>query len=100
MVENAVFWINGLPIKSGMFCMISPKTLMTVTIIDFKKHCKIKFNAYAEAHEKSFHATPRNPAQNPLSSSDQHETSKVTIGYSTFVQDAASNKVPLPLSPS
>ena len=52
MVENAVLCINGLPVNSGMSYMISLQTHMTGTIIDFKKHCKIEFNAYAEAHEK------------------------------------------------
>ena len=33
---------------------ISLWTLMTGTTIGFKKHCKIEFGTYAEAHKKSF----------------------------------------------
>ena len=33
---------------------------MTGTTIDFKKHCKIEFGAYAKAHDKTF---PRNSTQ-------------------------------------
>ena len=60
MVENAVFWINTLPVNSGMSCTISPWMLMTGTNIDFKKHYKIEFGAYAEAQEATF---PRNSPQ-------------------------------------
>ena len=60
MVENAFFWLNALPINSGMSSTISPRTLITGTIINFSKHWKIEFGAYAEAHEKIF---PRKSTQ-------------------------------------
>ena len=60
MVENAVFWLNALPVNSGMSWKISPRTLMTGTTIVFKKHCKIELGAYTEAHKENF---PRNSAQ-------------------------------------
>ena len=60
MVGNAVFWLNALPVNSGMFCTISPQTLMTGTTIDFKKYWKIEFGPYAEAHKKTF---PHNSMQ-------------------------------------
>ena len=85
MVENTVFLLNTLPLNSGMSCTISPRMLMTGTTIDFNKHCKTEFGAYAKAHEKKSHKTPRNPAQNPLYASYQQETSKVPIGSSTSV---------------
>ena len=99
MVENAVFVPNALPINSGMIFTIFLWTLMMGTTINFKKHCKIRFGAYAEAHETNSHKNTRNPAQNRLYASDQQETSKVNIGYSTSVQDYTSKDVPLPLSP-
>ena len=54
MVENTILRLNALPVKSGTSSTISPQTLMTGTTIGFKKHCKIQFSAYAEAHEKTF----------------------------------------------
>ena len=60
MVENTVFWINALPINSGMSSTISPQTLMTWTTINFNKQCKIEFGIYAEAHQKN---SPQNSTQ-------------------------------------
>ena len=60
MLENAVFWLNTLTVNSGMFCMISTRTLMTGITIDFNKHYKIEFGAYDEANEKTF---PRKSTQ-------------------------------------
>ena len=54
MVENTVFWINALPINSRMSSTISPETLMTGTMIDFAKHCKIECGAYAKSHKNTF----------------------------------------------
>ena len=71
MVENAVFWLNALPVNIGMSCMISPWTLMTGTTIDFNKHRKIEFGAYANAHKKSSYETPHNTENIPLYASDQ-----------------------------
>ena len=100
MVENTVFWLNALPVNSGISCTISPQTLMTGTTIDFKKHRKLNLAHLPRHMKKPFHATPRNLTQNLLSALDQHETSKVPIGSSTSVQDTASNKItftPLPV---
>ena len=44
--------------------------------------------------KKPFYATPRSPAKNPLSVSDQQETSKVTICSSTSVPDITPLPVP------
>ena len=60
MVENTVFWINALPINSCMSSTISPRMLTIGTTINFRKHWKMEFGAYAEAHEKTF---PQNSAQ-------------------------------------
>ena len=54
MLENTVFWLNALPINSSMSSTISPRTLMTGITIDFRKHYKIEFGAYAKAHKKTF----------------------------------------------
>ena len=54
MVENTVFWINAIPISSGMSCTIHPQTIVTGTAIDLNKYCRIEFGAYTKAHEKTF----------------------------------------------
>ena len=94
-----IFWINSLPVNSGTSCTISPRTHMTGTTIDFNEQYKIGLGAYAKAHKKNSHKSPRIPAQNPLYASDQHATSKVPTGSSNSTQDAASNDVPSPLYP-
>ena len=54
IVENAVFWLNTLPVNSRMSFTVFPWTLMKGTTIDFKKQCKTEFGAYAEAHKNIF----------------------------------------------
>ena len=60
VVEKDAFCLSALPINSGISCMISPQTLMTGTTNDFKKLCKIEFEAYAKEHKKLF---PHNSTQ-------------------------------------
>ena len=57
MMEFTVFWLNALPLNSGMSCKNSLRTLMTGTTIDVKKHWKFLFGAYVKAHKITF---PRN----------------------------------------
>ena len=54
MVENTFFWLKALAKNSGTSSTISPQTLMTGTTIDFSKHYKIEFGAYAEAQKRTF----------------------------------------------
>ena len=54
------FGLNVLSINSGTSCTIYLRTLVTGTTIEFSKHCKTEFGAYAEAHKKTF---PRNSTQ-------------------------------------
>ena len=55
MVENEVFCLNALQIYSGMYSTISLRTLLTGITINFSKHRKIQFGAYAEPHQKPSH---------------------------------------------
>jgi hypothetical protein len=52
LVYCADFWINAFPPSSGVSAFYSPRTIMTGMALDFAKHCKIPFGAYAEAHEE------------------------------------------------
>jgi hypothetical protein len=51
MMQYAVLWLNGFPPLSGIYQTFSPRTIMTGTTLDFKKHCRVPFGAYVEAHE-------------------------------------------------
>jgi hypothetical protein len=52
LVYYAAFWLNAFPPSSGVSTFYSPRTIMTGTALEFAKHCKIPFGAYAEAHEE------------------------------------------------
>jgi hypothetical protein len=52
LVYYAAFWLNAFPPSSGVYSTYSPQTIMTGTALDFVKHCKLPFGAYAEAHEE------------------------------------------------
>jgi hypothetical protein len=56
LVYFAVFWFNAFPPTSGVSAFYSPRTIMTGTALDYAKHCKLPFGAYAEAHEE-YHQT-------------------------------------------
>jgi hypothetical protein len=51
MLANVVLWINAFPPSSGVSKAFSPRTNMTGTALDFKKHCQIPFGAYDEVRE-------------------------------------------------
>ena len=69
-VRKHSFWLNTLPVNSGMSCTISTQTLMTGNKIDFNKNCKIEFGAYVEAYEKKF----------PLNSTQSHTEPVICLG--------------------
>ena len=48
MVSYAILWLNTLPEMSGVSNNLSPRTIMNEITIDYNKHCKLKFRAYAE----------------------------------------------------
>jgi uncharacterized membrane protein (DUF106 family) len=51
MMQYVVLWLNGFPPLSGISQAFIPRTIMTGTMLGFKKHCKIPCGAYVEAHE-------------------------------------------------
>jgi hypothetical protein len=52
LVYYAALWLNAFPPSSGVSDTYSPRTIITGTTLDFAKHCKLPFGAYAEAHEE------------------------------------------------
>jgi hypothetical protein len=52
LVYYSAFWLNAFPRSSGVSAFYSPRTIMTGMALDFAKHCKLPFGAYAEAHEE------------------------------------------------
>jgi hypothetical protein len=52
LVYYSAFWLNAFPPSSGVSAFYSPRTIMTGMALDFVKHCKLPFGAYAEAHEE------------------------------------------------
>ena len=98
MVENAVFWINALPINSGMSSTISPADVHDRDHHRFQQTLQNRSWRICRGTRKNSHETPRNPVQNPIYASYQQEIPNVPVGSSTSVQDAASNDVPSPLS--
>jgi hypothetical protein len=52
LVYYAAFWLNAFPPSISVSATYSPRTIMTGTTLDFAKHCKLPFGAYAEDHEE------------------------------------------------
>ena len=52
MVHTCVKWINAFPPKGGVSRMMSPRTIMTGTQLDYKTDCHLTFGAYVQAHQE------------------------------------------------
>jgi hypothetical protein len=52
LVSNAVFWLNAFPHKDGASSTLSPWHLLTGKHLDFNKHVRAEFGAYAQTHEQ------------------------------------------------
>eukprot|EP00957_Ditylum_brightwellii_P117649 8974200-Ditylum_brightwellii.AAC.1 len=51
MVYLAVVWLNIFPSAKPVSGNMSPHTLITGEVIDFNKHCKLKYGSYVQTHE-------------------------------------------------
>jgi hypothetical protein len=51
MVYYCNFWLNAFPHPDGISPTLSPRNIVTGHHIDFNKHCRIEFGAYAQVHE-------------------------------------------------
>jgi len=52
VVYNAMFWLNCFPHMNGIHAKMSPHTIVTRSHIDYNKHCKLQFGAYAQVHKQ------------------------------------------------
>jgi hypothetical protein len=53
LINFVVLWLNAFPPASGISQTYSPRTIMTGTTLDYKKHCRLPFGAYVETHEEN-----------------------------------------------
>jgi hypothetical protein len=52
IVYSSQFWLNTFPPSDGVSKTVSPRGLVSGLKIDYSKHCRIKFGAYAQTHEE------------------------------------------------
>jgi hypothetical protein len=52
LIGNCMFWLNAFPTKQGVSNTLSPRAIVTGKKIDYHRHCKIMFGAYAQVHEE------------------------------------------------
>jgi hypothetical protein len=51
LIYYCTFWLNAFPHPDGVSDVLSPRNIVSGLGIDFNKHCKIEFGAYAQVHE-------------------------------------------------
>ena len=51
LINFCILWMNAVPPKAGCSMNFSPRTIMTHTLLDFKKHCKAPFGAYCQVYD-------------------------------------------------
>ncbi len=51
LVYSCTFWLNAFPHPDGVSDVLSPRNIVSGLGIDFNKHCRIEFRAYAQVHE-------------------------------------------------
>ena len=52
MAKASVFWLNSLPQKNGLDSELSPWTIVSGQMLDFKRHCRFQFGEYVQTHEE------------------------------------------------
>jgi hypothetical protein len=60
IVLNAVKFLNYFPTRGGVSDVLSPKTIMSGEILDYKKHLSLQIGQYCQVHEEE---NPRNSQQ-------------------------------------
>ena len=51
LAKFVVLMLNAFPPSSGLSKTYSPRTIMTGKPLDYEKHCRLPFGAYAQTHE-------------------------------------------------
>ena len=62
LVSFCVFWINAYPHKNSISSIFSPRTIITGRKLDYTKHCRAEFGAYAQVYQ---HTSPHNSTDLP-----------------------------------
>ncbi len=52
LVHLSVFWLNTFPAGDGVSDTLSSRAIIIGSKVDFNKHCKIEFGAYAQTREE------------------------------------------------
>lgn len=53
MVKASNFWLNVFPYSDGISDVLSPRTIVTGSTIDYNHHCQLAFGTYVHTHEDS-----------------------------------------------
>ena len=53
MIHYCTHWLNAFPPKGGVSDTLSPRSIITGSQLDYRKHCRLPFGAYVQAHEDS-----------------------------------------------
>ena len=51
LVYSANFWLNSFPNADGISDVLSPRTIVISSTIDYAKHCCLEFGTYVQTHE-------------------------------------------------
>ena len=66
LVHFSVFWLNVMPVKSGISTIFSPRELICHQKVNAKKWCKLLlFGEYVEAHEEPTVTNSMQPRTTP-----------------------------------
>eukprot|EP00957_Ditylum_brightwellii_P126301 9629561-Ditylum_brightwellii.AAC.1 len=52
IISFVVTWLNVFPPKLGISKHLSPRAILVGTQLNYDKHCRIPFRAYAQRHEE------------------------------------------------
>ena len=61
VVFQIVKLLNFFPTKGGIYDTLSPKTIMSVEIIDYKKHLSLQIGQYCQMHKEDDLCSSQNP---------------------------------------
>ena len=54
-IKYVVFWMSVFLLKFGVLKTYKPQNIITGTTINKKKHCKLFFWSYMQAHKDIYH---------------------------------------------
>ncbi len=50
LIYSSTLWINAFPPKGGVSSTLSPRNIMTGIQFDYRKHYRLQFGSYVQAH--------------------------------------------------